>query len=70
MKIIHTNMKNIHTNMMRVQVMEHPDYQNYMGAEHGDKDMWKQVSQSNIVHINMHINIVHINIHINTYKYV
>jgi len=25
-----------------LKVMEHPDYQNYMGAEHGDKDMWKQ----------------------------
>lgn len=25
-----------------LKVMEHPDYQNYKGGEHGDKDMWKQ----------------------------
>jgi sulfite reductase beta subunit-like hemoprotein len=22
--------------------MEHPDYQNYKGEEHGEYDMWKQ----------------------------
>ena len=23
--------------------MDHPDYQDYVGKEHGEKDMWQQV---------------------------